>query len=236
MEYLGGGMNLEHLVTRHGKQPAERTRLILIQVCSALQEAHERKLIHRDIKPANIILCERGGMPDVVKVVDYGLVKELTTDTGASTQIVLGTPAYIAPEAVSDPGHIGHGVGLYAVGEVGYFMLSAQRVCTGATDLDTCLKHVTQPPAPLATHGVDVSQAFEAVIMQCLAKQPQDRPPSAQALADLLRGFGPFGDWDDERASTWWAAHRPSDAAAQIEDMPTATLAIDLAAREETAP
>src|SRR6185503_5411901 len=170
-------------------------------------EAHERNLIHRDIKPANIILCERGGMPDVAKVLDYGLVKELTTDTGTSAQIVLGTPAYIAPEAVTDPTGIGPGVDIYALGAVGYFLLTTQRVFHGATDLDTCMQHVTKAPPPLAEHGIEVSPALEAILMKCLAKQPGDRYASALALADALRELEPLGDWNDERAASWWAKH-----------------------------
>jgi len=233
MEYLGGGVDLQNLVVRHGKQPPERVRQILIQVCGALQEAHERNLIHRDIKPANIILCERGGMPDVVKVLDYGLVKELTTETGASQQVVLGTPAYIAPEAVTDPSKVGPGVDLYACGAVGYFLLSAQRVFHGATDLDTCLQHVTKAPPPLAEHGIEVPPALEAILMKCLAKQPGDRYPSAQALADALRDLGSLGDWDDDRAAAWWAKHRPTDVPSSVTEQPTTTLSIDLKERQE---
>ena len=91
MEYLGGGIDLDALVRKHGPQPSARVAQILGQVCGALHEAHQAQLIHRDIKPANIILCERGGMPDVAKVIDFGLVKPLTVDDGRTGQVVLGS-------------------------------------------------------------------------------------------------------------------------------------------------
>jgi serine/threonine-protein kinase len=231
MEYLGGGINLQDLVTHHNKQPAERVRRILIQVCSALQEAHERKLIHRDVKPANIILCERGAMPDFVKVVDYGLVKELAADSGQSTQIVLGTPAYIAPEAFTDPSSIGPGVDLYALGAVGYFLLTGRRVFTGATDLDTCIQHVTKEPTRPSEHGVEVPKGLEDILMQCLAKKPADRYPSADALAEALTALGSLGDWSDEQAAAWWEKHRRSEVPAEISEQPTATITINITER-----
>src|SRR6185503_10923505 len=103
-EYLDG-INLENLVIDFGRQPADRVVAIMKQVCAALNEAHGRGIIHRDIKPANIILCHRGDVPDVAKVVDYGLVKDITAEKGASMS--LGTPASVAPEAVTEPATIG---------------------------------------------------------------------------------------------------------------------------------
>ena len=104
MEYLDG-LNLEQLVRAYGPQPPARVAHIMRQVCGALAEAHAVGLIHRDIKPANIILSERGGMPDVAKVVDFGLVKSF--DPGSRTDLevtsanlIVGTPLYMAPEAI----------------------------------------------------------------------------------------------------------------------------------------
>ena len=234
MEYLGGGIDLENLVRRHGRQPAERVRQIMLQVCGALQEAHDRGIVHRDIKPANIILCERGGMFDVAKVVDFGLVKEITADTGQSTQVILGTPAYVAPEAVTDPSTIGAPVDLYALGAVGYYLLAGRRVFEGKTAVDLCIQHVTKVPDPPSIHGVAVPAAFEAIILRCLAKKPEDRPASAQQLSDDLRALGALPDWDEERATAWWSTFRPS-ASLDTSSTPTMTMPVDYVHREDSA-
>ncbi len=229
MEYLGGGIDLDKLVKKHGKQAAERVRQILIQACGALQEAHDQELIHRDIKPANIILCERGALPDVVKVVDFGLVKELTKDSALSQAVVLGTPGYVAPEAVTDPSSVGAAVDIYALGAVGYFLLSGRPVFQGKTAVDTCLQHVTKTPEPL----VGVPDALAQIIMHCLAKRPNERPASAAALADALRAIEPLGDWDEARATAWWK----SFATAQQVDptsTPTMSMVVDIGGREVT--
>lgn len=231
MEYLGGGIDLENLVHEHGRQPAERVRQILLQVCGALQEAHDRGLIHRDIKPPNIILCERGAMPDVAKVVDFGLVKEVTAETGASTQVILGTPAYLAPEAVTDPSTVGPAADLYALGAVGYFLLAGRRVFDGTTAIELCIQHATKQPQPLSALGIDVPRELERILLWCLAKQPSERPASAQAVADALRDAGPFSDWDEARATAWWATFRPLEASGH----PTAApLTVDIV-REKAA-
>jgi len=233
MEYLGG-IDLEHLVERFGPQPSGRVVHILAQVCGALHEAHAARLIHRDIKPANIILCERGAMLDVAKVVDFGLVKEITRDTGASTQVVLGTPAYVAPEAVTDPAHITPAVDLYALGAVGYFLITGRPVFEGKTAVDVCIQHVTQPPRPPSALGIAIAPALEAVLMTCLAKQPAQRHRSAAALAEALEAVPPADDWSQADAVAWWDRFRTSQpAGTPATAAPTSTITVDLGARDE---
>jgi len=232
MEYLGG-IDLEHLVKRFGPQPSDRVVQILIQVAGALHEAHTAKLIHRDIKPANIILCERGTVLDVAKVVDFGLVKEITRDSTASTQVILGTPAYVAPEAVTDPDHITHAVDLYALGAVGYFLVTGRRLFEGKTAVDVCIQHVTQPPKrPSDVAGIAIAPELEAILMTCLAKQPADRYASAAALADALEALPPAGDWSKASAAAWWAAFEKAEAASTgVSTTPTMTVTIDIGSR-----
>ncbi len=233
MEYLGG-IDLEHLVKLHGPQPAGRVRHIMAQVCGALQEAHLAGLIHRDIKPANIILCERGGVPDFAKVVDFGLVKEIARDSAASTQVILGTPAYVAPEAVTDPDRITASVDLYALGAVGYYLLTGQRVFDGKTSIEMCIQHVTQaatPPSKVTTNRVPPE--LEAVIMKCLSKDPEARYPSAAALAAALGpqlgAVAPAPDWSLEDAARWWRGFRATEPAPTT--TPTVTMTVDLEQR-----
>jgi serine/threonine-protein kinase len=229
MEYLGGGIDLERLVRLHGPQPSGRVAHILAQVCGALQEAHDRGLIHRDIKPPNIILCERGGMPDVAKVVDFGLVKELTADSGASMQLVMATPAYIAPEHVADPGAIGPATDIYALGAVGYFLLTGQRVFEGKTAVDVCLQHATAVPVPPSERApVPVAPALEAIVLRCLAKRPADRFASAAELGTALRAVAPGNDWDLARARAWWRERDTASDEIATEAPPESMIMIDL--------
>jgi hypothetical protein len=228
MEYLDG-INLQQLVATFGPLPAGRAVHILTQVCGALQEAHDAGLIHRDIKPANIILCVRGGAPDVAKVVDYGLVKEITQKTGESTQVVLGTPAYLAPEAVTDPGRLGPAFDLYSLGCVAYFLVTGRPVFDGKTETELCIQHVTKaprPPSEVTTNRVPAE--LEAVIMQCLRKPPSERFASASALADALAAVPTIADWDVGDARAWWrdfhARPRPEDQTA----VETRTITVDL--------
>jgi serine/threonine-protein kinase len=228
MEYLDG-INLENLVIDFGRQPADRVIAIMRQVCAALNEAHRRGLIHRDIKPANIILCERGDVPDVAKVVDFGLVKEITAEKGES--MILGTPAYVAPEAVTDPATIGPSVDIYALGLVGYFLLTGRRVFEGNTAVDVCVKHVTEQPKPPTSHGAKMPAELERIILQCLAKKPTDRPASAAALAKLLAEVPSSGDWSEDEAARWWRDFHNSDRKTPA-TADTQTITVDLDDRE----
>jgi serine/threonine-protein kinase len=231
MEYLPG-IDLEKLVRFQGRQPANRVIDIMIQVCGALQEAHDLGLIHRDIKPGNIILCERGGMPDVAKVVDYGLVKELTRDTSASGQAIPGTPGYVAPEALTDPDAVGPAVDLYALGAVGYFLLTGRQVFAGKTAVDVMLQHVKeQPERPSVVAPIHVSRELENAIMRCLAKQPGDRFASAHALAEALEVVPRARDWDREEARRWWRDFRAKQSSPATSDTPTLTITVDIGQR-----
>ena len=231
MEYLDG-IDLELLVEKYGPQPADRVVAILIQVCGALHEAHHNRIIHRDIKPANIILCERGEVPDIAKVVDFGLVKEITADTGKSTALILGTPAYIAPEAISDPELVGPASDLYALGAVGYYLLTGKPVFDGKTSVDICVQHVTAepvPPSQVAT--APIPAALEQLILKCLAKRPDARP-SATALAKLLRDVPRAGDWNEDEAQRWWLEfRRQAEAAVAASSTPSLTMTVDLVDR-----
>ena len=233
MEDLGDGVDLEDLVRRHGPQPAGRVAHVLAQVCGALSEAHELGLIHRDIKPANIILCTRGGVFDVAKVVDFGLVKTIAADERSllsHAHVILGTPAYIAPEAVDGKQVVGPGVDLYAVGAVGYFLLTGRRVFEGKTAMDVCIQHVTATPVPVGDHA-DVPASLAALIMQCLAKAPAERPASATALADALAAI-PRDTFDDAAAEAWWGERAAQEAdLAAVSSAPTMTITVDLGAR-----
>jgi serine/threonine-protein kinase len=234
MEYLDGGIDLEKLVARYGKQPPARVVRILVQICGALQEAHDQNLIHRDIKPANIMLCERGGMPDIAKVLDFGLVKEIRGDAAASTQIVLGTPGYVAPETTT--GVVGPAGDLYCLGCVTYFLLTGKRVFDAKSNIDLFLQHVTARPVAPSQHAPGLPPELDAVVLRCLEKEPDARFANATALADALRAVPLAEPWSDAQARAWWAARRKAEAdAVATSALETRTITVNLDVRESAA-
>ena len=185
---LVDGISLEELVRREGPQPPARVVSILRQACGALDEAHHIGLIHRDIKPANIMLCARGGVPDTVKVLDYGLVRALAGDGAASAvDAPAGSPLYMSPEAIDRPATIDRRSDIYALGAVGYFLLTGTPVFTGSTYGAICGKHLAEAPEPPSRRlGRPIPAELEAIVLACLAKQPSGRPASAAELARRL--------------------------------------------------
>ena len=197
MEYLEGA-NLETLVRRVGPLAPGRVVSILRQVCESLAEAHANGLVHRDIKPANIHIGTLGLREDFVKVLDFGLVRSMAgpsqeslTDAAGMTP---GTPAYMAPE-MAQAGTVDGRADLYSLGCVAYYLLTGHLVFEGDTPLQTILQHVQQRPLPPSQRVPQpIPAELEALVLACLAKRPEDRPPTAQALARRLVAISPLGD------------------------------------------
>jgi eukaryotic-like serine/threonine-protein kinase len=231
MELLDGA-NLQRIVAVGGPQPAGRVVRILAMACGALTEAHDIGLIHRDIKPANIMLCTQGGERDVVKVLDFGLVKELEVDRDVqltAANSVTGTPQYMAPESLLAPDSVDARTDIYALGAVAYFLLAGDDVFTGQSVLEVCSQHLHQKPEPFAARGVTVPAELEALVLACLEKEPARRPQSASELRRQLEACA-VEPWDGESARRWWLEHQPQLDGEVVESQEQSrTIAVDAA-------
>lgn len=204
MEYLDG-LSLEEVVRRHGPLPPGRVVRVLTQFCGALREAHRAGLVHRDIKPSNVFLCRHGGLFDVVKLLDFGLVSggvrgadAAVTQAGA----VMGTPDYMSPEQADGTG-ADERSDLYSLGATVYFLLTGRPPFTGRTALDVLVAHRTQP-VPSVAVAAGAPAALDAVVMRLLAKSPADRPPTADAVLSDLATCDGCPTWSDADAERWW--------------------------------
>jgi serine/threonine-protein kinase len=211
MELLDG-VDLETLVRENGPLPPRRVVHILRQTCESLAEAHERGLVHRDIKPANIHLGKAGVRYDYVKVLDFGLVKSVHTpqsDDSLATAVgrTPGTPAYMAPE-MSLGETVDARSDIYALGCVGYYLLSGHLVFDAASAFQMVAKHLRNEPVPPSMRGrVDIPHALETVILKCLAKKPEDRYASVVELSKALEDTR-LRPWTDEEALASWRARQ----------------------------
>ncbi len=233
MEFLEG-IDLERLVETDGPQPPARVVHLLAQVCGSLTEAHGIGLVHRDVKPSNIIVCERGGLLDVAKVVDFGLATEIDV-AGAphitTAKSLVGSPLYIAPEAIRDPRAVDARSDLYAVGAVAYYLLTGAPVFEG-TVVEVCASHLYEAPAPLTSRAVSpIPIDLERLVLSCLTKDPAQRPQSARALRDALLACD-VPVWTERDARAWWNDHdlgRLSHAFVEASLAPTIPAGNDLA-------
>ena len=206
MELLDGA-NLDDIVARDGPQPTARVIRILEGVAGSLAEAHAIGLIHRDIKPANIMLCEQGGIPDVAKVLDFGLVRQLD-DNIHETQPgqISGTPMFMAPESIDDPDHIDAGVDIYALGALAYYLLTGKPVFSGKSLVELFKKHLDAEPVPPSERlGRPILPELERLVLQCLSKRRRDRPSTAGEVLERLQAMDCPEEWD---GAAWWQSHR----------------------------
>jgi serine/threonine-protein kinase len=233
MELLDG-FSLEALVRRFGPIDPGRVAYLLAQICHSLAEAHAVGLIHRDIKPANIFICRLGRDVDVVKILDFGLVKEMAGNQTATVEgVVVGTPAFIAPEIALGQSNIDGRADIYAVGCVAYWLLTGHTVFESDTAMGLMLAHIqTKPTPPSHRSETPIPVALEELVMACLAKRPEDRPQTIEAIEAGLRDAVPPGLWSQRDSREWWSLH----AASKPRDGSVAARGPDVRGRLEEGP
>ncbi|HEY6080213.1 MAG TPA: serine/threonine protein kinase [Polyangiaceae bacterium] len=236
MELLDG-LDLDSLVHLHGPQPPGRVMRMLIQACRSLGEAHDVGLVHRDVKPANLFACRAADELDVIKVLDFGLVRSLAAEDSASADVqapvdevssdsaqagkltqfgsVMGTPDFMAPEQAQ--GQVLDGrADIYALGCVGYWLLTGHMVFEKGSTMLQLVAHMTEEPPSPRQRAPQTPPALERIILDCLAKGPDQRPQRARELLERLvlaeRELPREQQWTEERAQAWWLEHRPREA------------------------
>ena len=213
MEYLEG-LDLQQIIDRFGPLTPSRTVFILRQVAGSLAEAHSRDIVHRDIKPANIFLTRRGGVYDFVKVLDFGLAKQIRSDEAPDAAEItkqgalFGTPRYLAPETVYGKEKVDGRADIYSLGGVAYWMLAGRPPFTGESSVEVIVDHVkTIPQRPSEVSEAVIPRELEDIVMKSLEKKPDDRFQSAWELDAALAAV-PFDEpWSRERALEWWSLH-----------------------------
>ena len=209
MELLPG-MSLEEIVNQHGPLPPERTVHLLRQVCGALQEAHAVGLIHRDIKPANIFAAQRGGIFDVAKLLDFGLVKEQTGDNLEEQRgSFSGTPLYMSPEQASAYEEVDARADVYSLGAVAYHLLTGKPPFAGKNVVELLAAHAQAEVVPPSQVNPAVPADLEQVILRCLAKDAKHRIADAANLERALAGCACANQWTAADAMQWWSARPP---------------------------
>ena len=240
MELLEG-VDFETLVRRFGPAPAGRTVFLLRHACHSLGEAHARGLVHRDIKPSNIHACRLGLNVDFVKVLDFGLVKTKFGNSHEDTlltspDVTTGTPAFMAPEMALGEATVDHRVDIYALGCVGYWLLTGRLVFEADTAVKMMLQHIqAEPLAPSRATELEVPPELDAILLDCLAKDPAKRPSSVLEVARRLDEVPLREPWTKERMEAWWERHIPAAApvTALRQDTPLATMHVNIAETRE---
>jgi eukaryotic-like serine/threonine-protein kinase len=206
MEYLRG-LSLAELVDRHGPLPPGRAVYLLRQVCQALREAHGAGLVHRDIKPSNIFASRRGGIDDVAKLFDFGLVLSLKKNTDprlSGTGRIFGTPLFMSPEQATGHQELDGRSDIYSLGAVAYYLLTGRTPFVGHNGIELMIAHARDPVIPPSQIRAGIPDDLERVVLQCLSKEPVDRFADAQTLERALGDCICNEDWDQDLAAQWW--------------------------------
>ncbi|WP_165071062.1 serine/threonine-protein kinase [Paludisphaera rhizosphaerae] len=211
MEYLPG-LSLEDLVRRHGPLPPGRTVHLLRQVCMALAEAHDAGLVHRDIKPSNIFATRRGGVDDVAKLLDFGLVRipdARSADLSGEGRIQ-GTPAFMAPEQATGDAEVDARSDVYSLGAVAYFLLTGEPPFAQGSAVAILIAAARDTVTPPSKRRPGVPEDLERVVLRCLEKRPEDRYQNIRDLERALAACSSANEWGSERAALWWRESEPT--------------------------
>lgn len=218
MEYLDG-LNLETLVSRHGPLPVGRAIHFLRQVCDALREAHGVGLMHRDIKPSNVMACKRGGMFDVTKLLDFGLVQQMKPSAESLKLTVagaiLGSPPYMSPEQAMGRRDLDARSDIYSLGAVGYYLLTGQPPFPRETAMEMLLAHAYEAPTPPSRVRPELPNDIQAVILRCLSKKPDERYANVGELSQALARCGDADGWGEDQSVAWWVGIERRDTIAR---------------------
>ena len=216
MELLDG-FDLDDFVERFGPVEPERTVHFLRHIADSLAEAHDAGLVHRDVKPANVYTCRQGRDLDFIKVLDFGLVKPTNT---LNTDVKLtadhstgGTPAFMSPEQALGESDLDGRSDIYAVGCIGYWLLTGGYVFEGNSPVEMLMRHVKDDPVPPSRRSeLTIPPELDAIILQCLAKDRGDRPQTGDELRAALDAIPLNNRWTRDRARKWWDTHHVSSA------------------------
>jgi len=216
MEYLEGE-TIGKLVLQGGPMPVARVLHLMRQVCAGLAEAHGKGLVHRDVSPTNIMVCRYGGEYDFVKILDFGLVKNIAggdEPTITRTLRILGTPLYMAPERLRDPADVDARADIYALGAVAFFVLTGRRMFESDDDLALTSKVLNEVPPRLSQVAAQpIPEALELLVAACLEKNRDDRPQRIGEVSDVLEALAGRLRWTQRQAGAAWAAEKPAAAA-----------------------
>jgi eukaryotic-like serine/threonine-protein kinase len=179
MEYIPGG-DLKELIDQKGRLSGPELARLGDEVCAGLAHAHERGVIHRDIKPHNILLDENG----YAKVTDFGIARALDTTQATRTGSYLGTALYSSPEQLQGQ-KVTPKSDVYSLGATLYQAATGEPPFSGDTPIEVASQHVSKTPTPPRERGADVSEGLETLILNCLAKDPDDRPSAEEARSGL---------------------------------------------------
>jgi serine/threonine-protein kinase len=210
MEYLPG-LSFEEIIETHGPQPAARVVQFLRQACHALREAHSMGLVHRDIKPGNLLAARYGGLFDVVKLLDFGLVQPAAgiSSTRLTEQgVVSGTPLFMSPEQATGIDVVDGRSDIYSLGAVAYALLTGQAPFERSTPMEVLIAHARDAVTPPSELANDMPADLEKIVLRCLAKKPEDRYQDVDALERSLGRCTAADQWTQSRATRWWMEHR----------------------------